>query len=717
MGMRTLRPLPTSGETQAPPRSGASLWQQLREQLDPGRIRPTALPGIQAFPLHTRKGEEYVIVRNPTASAYLHLVPWQYDLLTALDGTHTIKDLLLRNFQAQGVLELNGITSLVATLRTYGFVQAPQADMYSTLGARLGRTSRYRLFLRRSVMIVSGVWRVRAIEAASRTLCRTLAPVFRRYLLWLLVLLAVAGVILPLVEVFGLQRGFAATAGNACVMLLTLWCAGVVYTLADGIAVAARGRLPLRAGIHMLAGIPLPWIDAREALTAGPDGALLVWWAGPGSMLVCAGVLSGVALALQAALVAALSCALLGIAALGPPFALSGRGLTSHAWNLHDLRTHPWSVRPGTWPLLRIGRQPPGTARRAFLLFDALTVLWIGLAAAELAAFLRAGLGILPATLWDSLTLAGHMLLVLLLVYLAGCATLQYALPVIRRQPAFGPLSRALVKRYKARGLGERLAVMRTSTVLGSLTEEQMVALAREAEEARYPDGFDVVVQGEMGTELSIVMEGTACLIDEGGPTVLETLRHGQGFGQQAMLYHGLSNATMRATSDLRLLRIGRAAFDTYLAPRLLLEERLAALQHERQALASVPMLASLGPEALNLLLPRLIVEHFEPRGVIIRQGEQGETFYIIRSGTVEILDERHDPPRRLNVLGTGAYFGEQALLYDRPRNATVRALVEVSVWRLSRTDFDLVLSRYLGVGGGLNAEVQRIEARRLLSA
>jgi CRP-like cAMP-binding protein len=128
-------------------------------------------------------------------------------------------------------------------------------------------------------------------------------------------------------------------------------------------------------------------------------------------------------------------------------------------------------------------------------------------------------------------------------------------------------------------------------------------------------------------------------------------------------------------------------------------------------------MLASLGPEALNLLLPRLIVEHFEPQGIIIRQGEPGETFYIIRSGTVEILDEKQDPPRRLNVLGTGAYFGEQALLYDRPRNATVRALVEVTVWRLSRTDFDLVLSRYLGVGGGLNAAAQRIEANRLLSA
>ncbi len=679
---------------------------------------PVALPGIQAFPLRTRQGEEYVIVRNPAATAYLRLAPWQYEVLTTLDGTHTIKDVLLRNLQAQGVFELNGITNLVATLRACGFVQESQKDIYAVLRARLTRTGRFRRLLDRAISMLSGVWRIRAIEVAGRATCGTVAPVFRSRLVWsLLVLLSVAGVILPLVTVFGLQQSFPASPGNAGALLLTLWCAGVVYALAGGVAMAALGRLPLRAGIHVFAGIPVPWIDVRDVLTAGPDGALVVWWAGPGSVLACAGVLSGIALVSRTALVAALACSLAGIAVLGPPFALSGRGLTPHAWNLRDLRAHPWGMQPATWPFLRLWRRPAGAVRHAMWMFDTLTVLWIMLIAADLAALLRAGLVMLPAAVWDATAFAGHVLLVLLVVGVAGCAMLQYAIPVIRRQPAFGPASRALVKRYKARGLGERLAVMRMCEILVALTDEQLVALAREAEEARYPDGFDVVVQGEMGTELLIVMDGTACLIDEGGPTVLETLDRGKSFGQQAMLYHGLSNATMRATSDLRLLRVGRAAFDAYLAPRLLLAERLASLQHERRALASVPMLASLGPEALNLLLPRLIVEHFEPQGIIIRQGEPGETFYIIRSGTVEILDEKQDPPRRLNVLGTGAYFGEQALLYDRPRNATVRALVEVTVWRLSRTDFDLVLSRYLGVGGGLNAAAQRIEANRLLSA
>jgi hypothetical protein len=46
-----------------------------------------------------------------------------------------------------------------------------------------------------------------------------------------------------------------------------------------------------------------------------------------------------------------------------------------------------------------------------------------------------------------------------------------------------------------------------------------------------------------------------------------------------------------------------------------------------------------------------------------------------------------------------------------------VRALIEVTVWRLSRGDFDLVLGRYLGLGDTItNMSHQRLEANRVLS-
>ena len=60
---------------------------------------------------------------------------------------------------------------------------------------------------------------------------------------------------------------------------------------------------------------------------------------------------------------------------------------------------------------------------------------------------------------------------------------------------------------------------------------------------------------------------------------------------------------------------------------------------------------------------------------VILRQGEGGDSIYVIGSGSVEaILDPGDGTPISLAVLGRGEVFGEIALIAGRPRSATVRA-------------------------------------------
>jgi CRP-like cAMP-binding protein len=57
---------------------------------------------------------------------------------------------------------------------------------------------------------------------------------------------------------------------------------------------------------------------------------------------------------------------------------------------------------------------------------------------------------------------------------------------------------------------------------------------------------------------------------------------------------------------------------------------------------------------------------------------------YFLTKGQVEVLQS--NPPRRLQVLREGAYFGELAVLAEAPRAATIRALTEVEVYALGRT-------------------------------
>jgi putative ABC transport system ATP-binding protein len=74
---------------------------------------------------------------------------------------------------------------------------------------------------------------------------------------------------------------------------------------------------------------------------------------------------------------------------------------------------------------------------------------------------------------------------------------------------------------------------------------------------------------------------------------------------------------------------------------------------------------------------------------VIIRQGDEGDKFYLIKSGTVEVIFNQGGPEEaKLATLSKGQFFGETALLTGAPRNATVIATQEVELYTLDKPHF-----------------------------
>lgn len=68
--------------------------------------------------------------------------------------------------------------------------------------------------------------------------------------------------------------------------------------------------------------------------------------------------------------------------------------------------------------------------------------------------------------------------------------------------------------------------------------------------------------------------------------------------------------------------------------------------------------------------------EFFSAGTVVVRQGDRGDKFYIIRGGEVVVTKREEDgSERRVGSLGRGNYFGEQALLHEDRRLATVTAM------------------------------------------
>lgn len=100
-----------------------------------------------------------------------------------------------------------------------------------------------------------------------------------------------------------------------------------------------------------------------------------------------------------------------------------------------------------------------------------------------------------------------------------------------------------------------------------------------------------------------------------------------------------------------------------------------------------------LDTEQIERLASQLEVERYSLGETIVREGEVGEHAWLIFAGRVRIL-KKSDSGRQV-TLGTqsvGEIFGEQAILSDTPRSATVRATEDVVLCRIERQDFrDLV--------------------------
>jgi CRP-like cAMP-binding protein len=79
---------------------------------------------------------------------------------------------------------------------------------------------------------------------------------------------------------------------------------------------------------------------------------------------------------------------------------------------------------------------------------------------------------------------------------------------------------------------------------------------------------------------------------------------------------------------------------------------------------------------------------------ILIRQGDKGDYYYVIKQGRCRVVQKPGDqaPMVALADLADGNGFGEEALLSDAPRNATIAALTDGALMRLAKTDFEKLL-------------------------
>jgi len=108
--------------------------------------------------------------------------------------------------------------------------------------------------------------------------------------------------------------------------------------------------------------------------------------------------------------------------------------------------------------------------------------------------------------------------------------------------------------------------------------------------------------------------------------------------------------------------------------------------------LRQVPLFDQLDDATLELAAPLFVTERHPGGRTIIHEGDEGDRFYILVRGIVEIVATENDESRRVAIREDGDHFGEIALLRAVPRTASVRSLTPCTLLSLQRRQFDVLL-------------------------
>ena len=175
---------------------------------------------------------------------------------------------------------------------------------------------------------------------------------------------------------------------------------------------------------------------------------------------------------------------------------------------------------------------------------------------------------------------------------------------------------------------------------------------------------------------LVLADEPTAALDEQSGRTVVELLRSMAKEESVTIIIVTHDNRILDVADRIVNLVDGRIRSDV-----LVQEASIVS-----QMLMKCEVFKHLTPRGLAEMADNLASETFPAQQRIIRQGETGDKFYLIRAGSVAV--KRGPQEEQVATLEAGDFFGEMALLTGEPRNASVDTLEETTLYSLSQEQF-----------------------------
>ncbi|XP_059010600.1 cGMP-dependent protein kinase 2 isoform X4 [Mustela lutreola] len=234
-----------------------------------------------------------------------------------------------------------------------------------------------------------------------------------------------------------------------------------------------------------------------------------------------------------------------------------------------------------------------------------------------------------------------------------------------------------------------------------------------------YQQGSYIIKQGEPGNHIFVLAEGRLEVFQ--GEKFLSSIPMWTTFGELAILYNCTRTASVKAITNVKTWALDREVFQNIM-------RRTAQARDEqyRNFLRSVSLLKNLPEDKLTKIIDCLEVEYYDKGDYIIREGEEGSTFFILAKGKVKVTQstEGHDQPQLIKTLQKGEYFGEKALISEDVRSANIIAEEnDVACLVIDRETFNQTvgtfeeLQKYLeGYVANLTRDDEKRHAKRSMS-
>jgi CRP-like cAMP-binding protein len=240
---------------------------------------------------------------------------------------------------------------------------------------------------------------------------------------------------------------------------------------------------------------------------------------------------------------------------------------------------------------------------------------------------------------------------------------------------------------------------------LHNLTQDNLVRLAKRVVIEDVAKGSVICREGDPDSHAIYLLEGGVELRSH-STSMTRVLQGGTPDACFAVAPGRPRPYTVVATTPVRLFRIDNAALDR----AVLLDEVSTTITRVHDSgrafagdsewleeMTSSPAFRSLPRERVALLMLKFEPIVVKAGDVVIRQGDPGSHYYVVKEGRLAVSRKDSDGKVKLvTELKRGSVFGEDALLMNEPRNASIVALSDGLVMRLPRSEFEELLKKPL---------------------